>query len=96
MRFEWDEQKNEVNRNKHGLSFEVAARVFEDPNVFLFIDRVVGGEERWHPIGFVEDRLLFLTVVHTYDEGEEGPIVRIISARRATRQERKLYAEANL
>jgi uncharacterized protein len=92
--FEWDVDKNENNQRKHGISFETAALVFEDPNRLLFIDRVEKGEERWHAIGSVRGAYLFLTVVHTYAEEEDGEaVVRIISARRATRHERKLYAE---
>lgn len=96
MRFEWDETKNESNRRKHGISFETAALVFEDGNRLMFIERVENGEERWHAIGGVRGSPLFLTVVHTYWEEGAVPIVRIISARRATRHERKLYAEAIL
>ena len=93
VRFEWDENKDEVNRAKHGISFETAALVFEDANRLLFVDRVEDGEERWHAIGSVRNTFLFLTVVHTYAEEHAEPVVRIISARRATRRERKLYAE---
>ena len=96
MRFEWDEDKNEANRRKHGISFEIAVLVFEDSNRLEFVERIEGGEERWHAIGSVRGSLLFLTVVHTYAEAEDEPLVRIISARRATRHERKLYAEAIL
>jgi uncharacterized DUF497 family protein len=95
-RFEWDERKNEVNQKKHGVSFEVAKRVFDDPNVVLFVERVEGREERWHAIGYVDGSVLFLTVVHTYIENHSGVVIRIVSARRATRYERKIYAEANL
>ena len=93
MRFEWDEAKNEANQQKHGVTFLIASLVFDDPHVLLFIDRVVDGEERWHAIGQVSGALLFLTVVHTYVEEE---VVRIISARPATRKERNEYAETIL
>ena len=94
MRFEWDQKKNEANRRKHGVSFETAALVFEDSNRLLFVERVVDGEERRHAIGAVRESFLFLTVAHAYTEDRAETIVRIISARRATRHERKLYAEA--
>ncbi|MCC6591127.1 MAG: BrnT family toxin [Bryobacterales bacterium] len=94
MRFEWDEEKNESNERKHGISFETAALVFEDANRLMFIERIEKGEERWHAIGSVKGSYLFLTVVHTYAEEHAEIVVRIISARRATRHERKLYAEA--
>jgi uncharacterized protein len=94
VRFEWDEDKSESNQAKHGISFETAALVFEDPNRLLFIERIEDGEERVHAIGSVRGSYLFLTVVHTYTEEDGEAAVRIISARRATRHERKLYAEA--
>ena len=47
VRFEWDSNKNRINRIKHGgLDFETASRVFDDPNVMLIRDRVIEGEER--------------------------------------------------
>lgn len=64
--------KNESNQRKHGISFETAALVFEDPNRLLFIERIEEGEERWHVIGSVRESYLFLTVVHTYAEEESG------------------------
>jgi len=51
MVFAWDENKNRINRRKHGVSFETAVRIFEDPNVISYRDRVVDEEERWHAIG---------------------------------------------
>ena len=91
MRFEWDDAKDEINQKKHGVAFEVASRVFADPNVLEYIERVVEGEERWHAIGFASGTVLFLTVVHTH-VGDK--VVRIISAREATSRERKLYADS--
>ncbi len=93
VRFEWDDAKNDSNRKKHKVSFEVASLVFDDPNVLVFPDRIEGDEERWHAIGSVSGSLLFLTVVHTYI-GDEA--IRIVSARPATRSERNQYAEAIL
>ena len=96
MRFEWDENKNEANRKKHGIPFEDAVLVFEDQNRLMFIEHIEDGEERWHAIGLVRDSFVCLTVVHTYAEEGVELVVRIISARRATRHERKLYAETIL
>jgi len=93
IRFEWDLAKNEINRFKHGIDFETAALVFDDVFGVSFIERVVDGEERWHSIGSVEG-LIVLAVVHTYREEGREEVIRIISARRATAHERKLYAEA--
>ena len=67
----------------------------EEERTAIRMERVEDGEERWHAIGSVRGSFLFLTVVHTYAEGTE-PTVRIISARRATGHERKLYEEAVL
>jgi len=94
--FEWDEEKNAIKRKKHGVSFETAVLVFEDPNCIQFVERIESGEERWRAIGEVRGSLLFLTVAHTYRERPGGQVIRLISARRATAIERKLYAEAIL
>ena len=91
VRFEWDERKNRANIVKHGVGFDEARRVFSDPHVIIRQDRVVEGEERLHAIGCVERVLL---VVHTVREEGLGAIIRIISARKATPAERKLYEES--
>lgn len=97
IRFEWDEEKNEINKRKHGISFETAVQVFADDNRYEYIERIEQGEERWHAVGSVEMRLfMVLTVVHTYREEAAEPVIRIISARRASGHERRLYAEAIL
>jgi uncharacterized DUF497 family protein len=52
MRYEWDEEKNRLNQKKHGVSFEMAALVFEDEYCLVGMDRVdETGEHRWHAIG---------------------------------------------
>jgi uncharacterized DUF497 family protein len=102
IRFEWDEAKNLSNRRKHGVSFEEASQVFRDPLYVSVQDRVEGGELRWQTLGLVED-LLLLTVAHTVrEEGGEGTedgksvdVIRIISARPATRKERRRYEDEN-
>jgi uncharacterized protein len=50
MRFEWDERKNRANQHKHGVSFELAARVFADEFCLVYKDRIdeKTGEQRWH------------------------------------------------
>jgi uncharacterized protein len=90
---EWDETKNEVNRTKHGIDFETAQLVFDDPCCVTFVERVTEGEVRWHAIGSIEN-LIVLVVVHTYREEASDEVVRIISARLATRREKRLYAQA--
>lgn len=93
-RFEWDPSKAERNARKHGISFDLALRVFADPLAWSEQDRIEGGEQRWQTIGMVEGRLLLL-VAHTWIDDDEGSIevIRIISAREATRRERRRYEE---
>ncbi len=92
-RFEWDQAKNETNRSKHGIDFETARLVFDDPFCLTFVERVSGAEERWHAIGVIED-IIVLVVVHTYHEEHSDEVIRIISRCRATRHDRKVYAQA--
>jgi len=93
MRLTWDEAKNRSNRRKHGISFDTAAQVFLDPLHISRQDRIVEGEVRWQTIGMVDGVLLIL-VAYTVIE-EEDETIRIISARRVTRQERIEYEEAH-
>ncbi|OWU68335.1 BrnT family toxin [Marinibacterium profundimaris] len=92
----WDEDKNLSNQRKHGVSFELAARVFLDPLRLSVQDRVDDGEQRWQTIGQI-DGLAVVLVAHTYTEegslDDSVEVVRIISARAATRKERKRYEE---
>lgn len=92
MRFEWDTAKERINRRKHGVSFEIARHVFDDPDALVEQDRVEDGELRWQTLGAVNGILLLL-VAHTVDFGDEEPVetIRIISARRANRKERLRY-----
>ncbi len=92
MRFEWDPAKASSNRRKHGVSFETATRVFSDPMHNSEQDRVVDGEMRWQTIGYANDVMLLL-VVHTWIDDIGSEVVRIISARRAERHERKRYEQ---
>jgi hypothetical protein len=93
LRFEWDEAKAERNRRKHGVSFELAARVFADPFALSDQDRTEDGEPRWRTIGLV-DGLVVLLVAHTYRDQDDGSeTIRIISARRAEPRERHRYEQ---
>lgn len=94
MRIEWDESKNRRNLAKHGISFETAQLVFDDPCMLVQQDRVVEGEERWQSLGLVAGVVVIL-VVHTYREEDGEEVVRIISARKAAAPERKAYEEAH-
>jgi len=93
MRVEWDEAKNATNRRKHGIDFAVAQLIFDDPFCISFVERVIDGEERWQALGSIE-KIVVLVVVHTYREEGAQEAIRIISARRATSKERKLYEQA--
>lgn len=89
--FEWDEQKADVNLRKHGIRFEDAARVFDDPLAVTDQDRIENGEQRWQTVGMADGYLLLL-VAHTVRFEDEGiEVVRIISARRVDRAERRRY-----
>ena len=86
MEFEWDEDKAALNLVKHGIPFEYAARVFLDPYRLEEEELIEYEEEvRRRVIGMVDDRVLL--VVYT----ERFSRTRIISARRATRHERRKY-----
>jgi uncharacterized DUF497 family protein len=85
--FEWDTDKGVKNEQKHGVDFLSATRVFADPVRFERLDAAhSGSEERWITIGYANPGIL--TVVHT--ERNRGTI-RIISARKATKNEQKTY-----
>ncbi len=90
MRFEWDAGKSRINLSKHQVSFEMAREVFGDPLHLSIQDRVVEGEQRWQTIGTVGGVVL-LIVAHTYRDDGDDEVIRIISARKATRKERRDY-----
>jgi uncharacterized protein len=92
MRFEWDADKAAANVRKHGLSFETATLVFADPFALASRYRFEGGEHRWQTIGAIQGELIVLVAHTLLDMGEEE-VIRIISARKADRKERKIYAE---
>ena len=92
MTFEWDERKNRRNRAKHGVSFEAATLVFDDPHAVGVPDRTEEGEERWKTVGMAAG-VVPLLVVHTHREEGGEEYIRIISARKATPRERKTYEE---
>ena len=91
-RFEWDTTKAAANLRKHGIGFEVAALAFADPFALTEQDRVEGGELRWQTLGMAGG-LLLLLVAHTLRDEQDDEVIRIISARPATRSERKRYED---
>jgi uncharacterized DUF497 family protein len=94
MRIDWDQDKDLHNYVMHGVRFETAALVFDDPFHISKLDRIVDGEERWQTMGQVGG-LVTLVVAHTYSEENGKEAIRIISARKATRREREYYEEKN-
>jgi uncharacterized DUF497 family protein len=88
MEFEWDETKARANLEKHGIDFQGAIAIFETEPV-LEVRSERSGEERWKAIGVVDG--VMLTVVYTWRAGRR----RMISARRANRNEKRTYHEAN-
>ena len=91
FRFEWDEKKNRSNRRKHGVWFEEAQSAFRDPNGRVFYDPEHSEEEdRFILIG-VSSTARPLVVVHCYKESDS--VIRIISARKATKKEHIFYEE---
>jgi hypothetical protein len=92
MRFEWSDDKNEANIRKHGLSFENASRVFDDPLHRTVFQGYEDNEERWETIGLL-DGLVVIIVISTPRWSAGGEVTRIISARRASKRERRGYEE---
>ena len=89
LRFEWDERKNRENQRKHGVSFEEARTVFFDDNAVEFYDdQHSKWEDRFLLLGFSAE-MRILMVCHCLRVG--GSVIRIISARKATKNERKFY-----
>lgn len=86
--FVWDNIKNSINKKKHGLSFEDAKDVFYDENAILFDDPDHSiDEERFLIIGMIKSSKISI-VSHCY---REENIIRLISAREATKKEKKIY-----
>ncbi|RKZ36598.1 MAG: BrnT family toxin [Gammaproteobacteria bacterium] len=88
MKYEWDENKRKSNLEKHGLDFVIAYKIYESVEK-LTISSKYASEQRWIDIAPVEKELMVLTLVYTYREER----VRIISLRKASIQERRLYNE---
>lgn len=93
MKYEWDAEKAKANFKKHHVSFELAITIFDDPLHLSVVDRPSSSkEERWVTIGLAADQST-LIVVHTYFLRINDEVIRIISARKATKSERKQYEE---
>lgn len=92
MKVVWDENKNLINQAKHRVGFETAQYVFDDPLHVSKQDRIEGGEQRWQTIGLVHGVILLL-VAHTVIEADGHETIRIISARKAAKTERRIYEQ---
>ena len=92
--FEWDPRKAHDNQDKHDVSFDEAATVFRDSKALSIFDPDHSeSEDRWMTMGISEKGRL-LIVIHTFrEESEDAVTIRIISTRKATKQETKTYGE---
>jgi uncharacterized DUF497 family protein len=86
LKFEWDEEKNAINKKKHGVSFETAIKIFFDPKRFEALDKKHSFfEERWEVVGLSD--LILLRVIFT----ERDHSIRIISAQKASKKDEEEY-----
>ena len=92
--FEWDPQKAQSNKRKHGVNFEEAATVFLDPMAVTIYDPdLSGSEDRWITLGVSKNARLLL-VFHTFrEENPNTAIIRIFSSRKALKREIHSYGE---
>jgi len=89
--FDWDNAKNLTNKKKHGISFEEAQTVFVDEHALLIHDPDHSSDEDRFILLGLSARLRLLVVCHSYRKSDE--VIRIVSARKATREEQKQYGE---
>lgn len=88
MQFEWDENKNRLNIQKHGIDFNDAIEIFKHPLLSLEDNREYYAEERWLGIGWIKN--MMGVVIYTERTGD---VIRIISARKATKKEVHYYEQ---
>jgi len=93
LKFEWSDEKNRLNMQKHHVSFDEAKEVFSDPLHISKLDhRFDYFEERWITLGATnKEKILVVANIFFDENGEE--IIRIISARKANEKERKFYEQ---
>jgi uncharacterized DUF497 family protein len=87
MQYEWNEQKRLSNVRKHGIDFQDAVRIFEGDTLLMEDDRLDYGEHRFVSLGLLQGRVI--VVVHV----EQTGVTRIISARKATKYEQRIYLQ---
>lgn len=90
--FQWNSEKAISNLHKHKVSFEIAATILRDPNAISIYDVEHSEyEDRWITIGIASNNQIIL-MVHTFNEVNKNNVeIRIISARKATKNEIKMY-----
>jgi uncharacterized DUF497 family protein len=89
LEFEWDENKNQANRKKHGVWFEEAQQAFDDSGAIQFFDQDHSKhEDRFVLLGLSGSARILVVV---YCERHKGKMIRIISARKATKKENQRY-----
>ena len=88
MRFEWDEAKRQSNIRKHGIDFIGTEEVFQGKTVTILDERLDYGEERFITLGLLKGRVV--VIAHT----ETDEVIRIISVRKATKNEETSYFKA--
>lgn len=89
IRFEWDENKNTINKKKHNISFEEARTVFYDEEALVIDDPEHSADEERFIILGLSTKANLLVVCHCYRESET--VIRLISARKATARESRQY-----
>lgn len=88
MLFEWDKEKEKINITKHGIDFTTAAKIFKDENrIEMYDEEHSDFEDRYVTIGTIGSVAYVVVVVYT----ERKEAIRLISARKATNQERRMY-----
>ncbi len=85
--YEWDNNKNDANLAKHGIDFNLACEIFSDPYAIVQYNRTIDKEVRDQIIGKINNEIIILFVVFT----KRKNTIRIISARKASKQERAIY-----
>jgi uncharacterized DUF497 family protein len=93
VRFEWDEKKSSANFRNHGVPFDEAKTVFYDENAIEFYDEDHSSEETRFLMLGLSSRLRILLVSYTVMETKAEDVIRIISSRKASKNEQKIYFE---
>ncbi len=88
MYFDWDESKNTVNIKKHGVDFRDAIDIFSHPMLTVVDEHCTYGEERWVAMGLMREMIGVVVYTERYED-----VIRIISARKATKREVRLYEQ---